>query len=226
MKALSQKRRHPLAALALLVMALLLTGGLYAVATTTNEAKAETTTYSAQDIEEGQKLFQANCATCHGLDLQGTASGPSLFGVGELAVEFQVSTGRMPAARGEAQAQRKPPKFDTAQIDQLGAYIQSQGGGPRPLFEKNPDGTRKTEKVMQRQADGSMKEVVLPVLAQESLRGENLGRGSELFRLNCASCHNFTGRGGALASAWGRTSATSSPGWTSCSHSSSRLESV
>ena len=64
MKALSQKRRHPLAALALLVMALLLTGGLYAVATTTNEAKAETTSYSAQDVQEGEKLFQANCSTC------------------------------------------------------------------------------------------------------------------------------------------------------------------
>ena len=40
MKALSQKRRHPLAAIALLLMGLLLTGGLYAVATTVNEAKA------------------------------------------------------------------------------------------------------------------------------------------------------------------------------------------
>ena len=41
MKALSQKRRHPLAAIALLLMGLLLTGGLYAVATTVNQAKAD-----------------------------------------------------------------------------------------------------------------------------------------------------------------------------------------
>ena len=60
MKALSQKRRHPLAAIALLLMGLLLTGGLYAVATTVNEAKASTTTYSATDTEEGGKLFAAN----------------------------------------------------------------------------------------------------------------------------------------------------------------------
>ena len=40
MKALSQKRRHPLAILALLLSALLLTGGLYAVATTSNQAQA------------------------------------------------------------------------------------------------------------------------------------------------------------------------------------------
>ena len=33
-----------------------------------------------------------------------------------------------------------------------------------------------------------------------SLRGEDLGRGGDLFRLNCSSCHNFTGKGGALSS--------------------------
>jgi ubiquinol-cytochrome c reductase cytochrome c subunit len=37
-------------------------------------------------------------------------------------------------------------------------------------------------------------------IAQESLRGPDIARGSELFRLNCASCHNFTGKGGALSS--------------------------
>ncbi|MDY6051734.1 MAG: cystathionine beta-lyase, partial [Rothia sp. (in: high G+C Gram-positive bacteria)] len=57
MKALSHKRRHPLAALVLLALALLLSGGLYAVATATNEAQAATsTTYTAEDISEGQKL--------------------------------------------------------------------------------------------------------------------------------------------------------------------------
>ncbi len=76
MKALSQKRRHPLAAIALLLMGLLVTGGLYAVATTVNQAKADTTTYSASDVEEGGKLFAANCATCHGMGASGSQSGP------------------------------------------------------------------------------------------------------------------------------------------------------
>ena len=57
MKALSQKRRHPLAAIALLLMGLLVTGGLYAVATTMNQAKASTTSFTEQDTEEGGKLF-------------------------------------------------------------------------------------------------------------------------------------------------------------------------
>ncbi len=37
-------------------------------------------------------------------------------------------------------------------------------------------------------------------IAQESLIGDNVARGGDLFRLNCASCHNFTGKGGALSS--------------------------
>ena len=83
MKALSQKRRHPLAAVVLLALALILTGGLYTVATATNQAKAESNhAYTQQDVEAGQKLFQANCATCHGTNAEGTADGPSLIGVG------------------------------------------------------------------------------------------------------------------------------------------------
>ena len=37
-------------------------------------------------------------------------------------------------------------------------------------------------------------------IAMESLVGDDVARGGDLFRLNCASCHNFTGKGGALSS--------------------------
>ena len=142
---------------------------------------------SAALISAGKQLYETSCVTCHGANLQGVPDrGPSLLGVGDAAVYFQVSTGRMPAARGEAQALRKPPKFTTAQIDQLGAYIQGMGGGPSVIYEHNPDGSIKTENGVR-------------VVAQDSLRGDNLAQGGELFRLNCASCHNFTGRGGALS---------------------------
>lgn len=77
MKALSQKRRHPLALLALLLSALLLTGGLYAVATTSNQAQAAEDSYTSADVEEGEKLFVANCSTCHGMSAEGTDAGPS-----------------------------------------------------------------------------------------------------------------------------------------------------
>ncbi|HNP16028.1 MAG TPA: c-type cytochrome, partial [Terrimesophilobacter sp.] len=63
-------RRHPLASIALITIGLLSTGGAYALLTTT--ASAETTTATQQSISEGQKLFAANCATCHGMTAAGT----------------------------------------------------------------------------------------------------------------------------------------------------------
>ena len=64
-----------------------------------------------------------------------------------------------------------------AQIDALGAFVQANGGGPTVV----------------RDANGA--------IAQESLiHGTDVARGGDLFRLNCASCHNFTGKGIALSS--------------------------
>ncbi|MCZ2405032.1 c-type cytochrome [Paenarthrobacter sp. Z7-10] len=168
MKALSQKRRHPLAAIALLLLGLMLTGGLYAAATTVNQAKADTTTFSAQDTKEGQKLFVANCATCHGMGAGGSPTGPSLVGVGAAAVDFQVATGRMPLEANGPQAQEKPRQFNETQTKQLAGYIASLGAGPAIPEEHYLDG-----------------------------KG-NAATGGELFRVNCAMCHNAAAAGGAL----------------------------
>jgi ubiquinol-cytochrome c reductase cytochrome c subunit len=158
------------------LVALAAAGGLAAVLTPAPQV-AVADQSSAALLRTGKQLFDTSCVTCHGANLQGVSGhGPSLIGVGEAAVYFQVSTGRMPAARGEAQAPRKDPVFDSGQIDALSAYVQANGGGP--TLVRNPDGS----------------------LAMESLRGDDLGRGGDLFRLNCASCHNFTGKGGALSS--------------------------
>lgn len=160
----------------LLLVALAMAGGLAAVLTPTPQVAVADESASAT-LRNGKQLFDTSCISCHGANLQGEPGrGPSLIGVGEAAVYFQVSSGRMPAVRGEAQAPRNYPIFDAQQIDDLGAYVQANGGGPQ----------------VQRDADGK--------IAQASLRGEDLGRGGDLFRLNCASCHNFTGQGGALSS--------------------------
>jgi ubiquinol-cytochrome c reductase cytochrome c subunit len=160
----------------LLLIALTLSGGLAAVLTPSPQVAVADENNSAI-LRTGKQLFDTSCVSCHGANLQGvTDHGPSLIGVGDAAVYFQVSTGRMPAMRGEAQAVRKDPIFDESQIDAIGAFVQANGGGPTVL--RNPDGS----------------------LAMKSLRGDDLGRGGDLFRLNCASCHNFTGRGGALSS--------------------------
>lgn len=109
------------------------------------------------------------CASCHGTGGQGTSDGPSLVGVGAAAVDFQVGTGRMPAQQPGAQVPRKKNIYTNAQIDQLAAYVASLGAGPS-----------------------------VPSKEQYSPDGADIGKGGELFRTNCAQCHNFTGKGGAL----------------------------
>lgn len=168
-------RRRIAGGLALLVG--LVGAGFLASALTPEPQIATANQDTSALIREGQQLYETSCITCHGANLQGVQDrGPSLIGVGEAAVYFQVSSGRMPMTRNEAQAERKPVKFDAHQTDAIGAYVAANGGGPTVV--RNADGT----------------------IAQESLRGDDIARGSELFRMNCASCHNFTGRGGALSS--------------------------
>ncbi|MET8895551.1 cytochrome bc1 complex diheme cytochrome c subunit [Streptomyces albogriseolus] len=169
MKKLSARRRHPLAALVVLLLALACTGGLYAVFAPADKAQADETAQSLT-IEEGKKLYTVGCASCHGTGGQGTSDGPSLVGVGAAAVDFQVSTGRMPAATSQgAQVPRKKNIYSQAEIDQLAAYIASLGAGP-----------------------------AIPTEEQYGPEGADAAKGGELFRNNCAQCHNFTGKGGAL----------------------------
>ncbi|MFJ8532649.1 c-type cytochrome [Streptomyces sp. NPDC093591] len=169
MKKLSARRRHPLAAVVVLLLALACTGGLYAVFAPADKAQAEESAQSLT-IEEGKKLYTVGCASCHGTGGQGTSDGPSLVGVGAAAVDFQVATGRMPAATSQgAQVPKKKNIYSQAEIDQLAAFIASLGAGPS-----------------------------VPTEEQYGSEGADIAKGGELFRNNCAQCHNFTGKGGAL----------------------------
>src|SRR5947209_4388982 len=112
----------------LLLIALTIAGGLAAILTPRPQVAVADESGSAV-LRTGRQLFETSCVSCHGANLQGVADhGPSLIGVGEAAIYFQVSTGRMPAMRGEAQAPRKEPIFDESQIDAIGAYVQANGG--------------------------------------------------------------------------------------------------
>ncbi|WP_206476372.1 c-type cytochrome [Microbacterium sp. KRD172] len=164
----SNGRRSPLAAAALIGAGLLITGGIYAGASAAIAATDTQTSASTMSVEDGQKLFQANCATCHGLNLQGTDNGPSLYGVGELSVEFQLATGRMPLQMQGPQAPQKSPQFTQPQIDAMAAYVQSEAPGPTYPADKILDG------------------------------GGDVAEGAQLFRINCAMCHNVSAAGGAL----------------------------
>lgn len=167
MKALAARRRHRFAPVVLVSLALLVIGGAYAALAPQPATAAPA---SADQIALGKEIFQANCATCHGVNAEGTENGPSLIGVGAAAVDFQVSTGRMPMSANAPQAEVKPPQLDAEQIAALAAYIASLGAGPSIPSE----------------------EMVDPALGDAA-------RGMELFRTNCAQCHNAVGAGGALS---------------------------
>jgi ubiquinol-cytochrome c reductase cytochrome c subunit len=162
------KLRRRIAGLLALGIALMGVGALYSVLVPEPQ-----TAQAQQDpvmVREGEKIYNNTCISCHGANLEGVKDrGPSLIGIGSASVYFQTSTGRMPAASMNAQLREKPRKLTFEEIDQLMAFIQANGGGPELPEEKG-----------------------------SALRGEDPARGGELFRYNCAACHNFTGRGGAL----------------------------
>ena len=115
------------------LLGLALVGGLYtAFLAPKSNAQDAAAAESAQSmaVKAGRDLYLQGCSTCHGLNLQGGAGGPSLIGSGEAAVIFQVESGRMPLAYGVVQAPRKKVQYSVAEVDQLAAYIQANGGGP------------------------------------------------------------------------------------------------
>lgn len=84
-------------------------------------------------VVQGRTVYQQNCQTCHGADGSGQQSAgiPSLRGVGGAAVDFYVSTGRMPEANLTSQAPRKPPSISASDRAALVAYITTTWpGGP------------------------------------------------------------------------------------------------
>lgn len=167
MSFLAARRRHPAAIFVVLLLALVLTGGAYAVFAP-KDADAAQPTASAQDEKDGKSIFLANCASCHGKNATGTDAGPSLVGVGAAAVDFQVGTGRMPMTQPGVQAARGKVQMTPEQTKKLSAYVASLGTGPGIPDSKHWN------------AEG------------------DVARGGELFRVNCAMCHNFVGSGGAL----------------------------
>ncbi|MCK2220687.1 c-type cytochrome [Actinomadura sp. ATCC 31491] len=165
-------RRHPLARYAVLILALALVGMVYAAFVQAGKpADAALAAGKVDDVAEGKSLFVQHCSSCHGVNAEGTNTAPTLIGVGAAAVDFQVSTGRMPAANPGPQAPRKPqaPWVNEETTRQLAAYVQSLGGGPQ-----------------------------VPGAEQVDAKQGDAGRGGELFRANCIQCHNWVGAGGAL----------------------------
>jgi ubiquinol-cytochrome c reductase cytochrome c subunit len=141
-------------------VALALVFGLAAVAGL-HPARAEV----AADAD-GQRIYQRDCAFCHGASAEGTKQGQPLRGIGDAEVDYAVSTGRMPLADPGDERRRRPAKYSRAQIDALVAYL-------RPFTAGGPG---------------------IPDVRSNG----RLDHGGELFRAQCASCHQWAAEGGGL----------------------------
>jgi ubiquinol-cytochrome c reductase cytochrome c subunit len=167
---ITARRRRPAAGYAVILLGLILVGAIYATITGAGDSAASTTpTASQAQIAAGRQIFLQTCATCHGLEAQGTAVAPSLIGVGSAAVHFQVSTGRMPGKSTSAEFGGGPSQLNPTETRDVAEYIGSLAGGP-----------------------------AIPTPAEVSTSGANVALGQELFIADCAQCHNFVGAGGAL----------------------------
>jgi ubiquinol-cytochrome c reductase cytochrome c subunit len=123
---------------------------------------------AAVSVDWARTTFLADCAICHGNRGQGSEAGPPLTGVGAAAIDYWVSTGRMPLSTHHhgTRIDRQKPKYSPAQIDALVAYVATITGGGPGIPHVSPDG--------------------------------DAGAGGVLYRLNCAACHSWAGTGGAL----------------------------
>jgi ubiquinol-cytochrome c reductase cytochrome c subunit len=162
------RRRRRLASYAVIATALLGVGTAYGFATE-RPGVAEAGNPS-QAVLQGKALYLQGCSSCHGLAAEGGTDAPSLIGVGAAAVDFQVSTGRMPLQQEEAEARRKPPRYTAAETADIAAFVAALAPGP-----------------------------AIPTKDQYTPTDADMALGGTLFRTNCSSCHNFTGEGGALA---------------------------
>lgn len=106
---------------------------------------------SKTPLELGSELYAANCASCHGIDGSGVSpsnpihgagdtegAGPTLQGVGALAPDFYLRTGRMPISHPGEEPERSRPDFSEREINALTQYVASLGGGP-PVPHPRPN---------------------------------------------------------------------------------------
>lgn len=129
----------------------------------------------------GESLWRRDCASCHGPGGDGTPWGPQLHDKGPAGVHLTVSTGRMPL-EDLSPLQSPPPGEDDRQVPRGGhGDVEYLPGQVRALV------------AYAREILGG------PDVPVVDVAGADVSRGAELFQSACASCHAWSGRGGALA---------------------------
>jgi ubiquinol-cytochrome c reductase cytochrome c subunit len=151
-------------------------------------ARPEAPVDRAQLLRDGAALYGVHCSTCHGANLAGTRGAPSLLAAGGAAVDFYMTTGRMPLALRAAddtpghsplgattasgvQAYHVPALFDARQTAAVDAYVDARAQRRTPIPAVRLDATK-------------------------------LQRGRLLFEDNCQACHGAAAQGAAAGEQW------------------------
>nr|WP_246404701.1 cytochrome c [Nocardiopsis algeriensis] len=198
--------------------------GYAAVAPTSDQAQAQTLAAEVAspddaDAAEGKVVFDQTCASCHGLDGSGTATGPDLREVGPASIDFYVSTGRMPSSDPSAQMPRREPVVSEEELADLIAYynesIRSGEAGPEIPYEV-PDEAPEPEDFEPQRSDFESDEEYEAAVEESAAEYEaaleeyeaeyedyiqgasDTDMGMRLYLTNCAHCHGWSGGGGAL----------------------------
>lgn len=151
-------------------------GVLAGPAAATPEADAEA---GRAVVTDGEFLWRRDCASCHGMDGAGTRWGPTLQGRGAADVWLTLVTGRMP--------------IEDLQPLEDGVY------DARDL-EITPREVEYADAEIDALVAHARAVIAGPDVPDPDVEGADLAHGAELFRLNCASCHVWNARGGALTS--------------------------
>ncbi|HEX5223837.1 MAG TPA: c-type cytochrome [Solirubrobacteraceae bacterium] len=128
----------------------------------------------------GEELFNANCASCHGIGGTGiehpratagdiSGAGPSLKGVGAMAADFYLRNGFMPLENIHTQPGRRRVLFTRKEIAALTAYVAALGNGPG--------------------------------VPHPQPGGGDISEGFKAFTEDCAGCHQSVARGGYVTGA-------------------------
>jgi quinol---cytochrome-c reductase cytochrome c subunit len=166
--------------LVVLVLAMALAGGSAALAASQNGIVRPTSEPQRPTAKLGEELFNANCASCHGVGGRGVSSprpgagqvagaGPSLHGVGAMAADFYLRTGFMPLSNIHAQPSNQRVLLTDKEIKSLTAYVSGLGAGPGVPHPEPSSGS--------------------------------ISQGFKLFTEDCAGCHQSLARGGFVTGA-------------------------
>ncbi|MFP4294534.1 MAG: c-type cytochrome [Halothiobacillaceae bacterium] len=152
------------------------------------EAAAEATETAVADAAKGGEHYQANCASCHGMNAEGQGSFPKLAGMSFEEVDASLKAYRAGEKTGGQAAMMAPMAtgLSDEQIANLAAHIAEVGG------QDVPGGAAKADDAVDESSAETKEE---EPAADESAASGDVAAGQQKYQAQCASCHGMQGEG-------------------------------